>query len=109
MDNCPYHAIIQAMPFPFAVFNVRKNSWILTSFNRAFQSITKCSIGDSVEDFPFEIKEERSEIEIGQTWYSIHQFKYQPDAAVLFFYDVTAKHGFDSLLPQIMQKAAMCI
>ena len=109
MDTCPYRAIIQAMPLPFATFQVRKDSWILTAFNAAFQKLTDCTVGDAVDDFPFTIQDERSEIQLDAEWYLVYQFKFPPDMAVLFFHDITARRSFDSLLPEIMKQAAACI
>lgn len=109
MDTCPYRAIIQEMPFPFAVFHVRGNSWILTGYNVAFQNITGCAIGDSVEDFPFKMCDRHSEIELGGMWYSVYQFTFQSKDTVIIMHDITSRHSLYESLPWIISRAAACI
>jgi hypothetical protein len=88
---------------------VRGDSWILISFNQAFEELMHCAVGDSVNDFPFAIKAGRSEIAIGEDWYSVHQFAFQENKAVIIMHNTTKNHEFNLSLAQVVTKAAACI
>ena len=109
MDTCPYQLIVQTMPFPFALFKVRDDDWILASFNRAFQDLTNCRIGDSVVNFRFDPKELKSEFAINNRWYLAYSFLVSKSQLVVIMNDITEKHTFEDAIGQIVLKAAAII
>jgi len=106
MDTCPYQLIVQMMPFPFALFKVRDDDWILMSFNPAFQHVTDCKIGDSVVYFRFDPKELRSEFEIGGRWYTAYSFLVSKTQMAVIMHDITDRHTFEDVIGQIVLGAA---
>lgn len=106
MDGCPYQLIVQTMPFPFALFKVRDDDWVLSAFNRAFQELTECRIGDSVVNFRFDPNETKSEIEIKERWYVVYSFLATKSQLVVIMHDVTDKHTFEDAIGQIVLGAA---
>lgn len=106
MDACPYQLIVQMMPFPFALFKVRDDDWVLASFNRTFQDVTDCRIGDSVVNFRFDAKEMKSEFELYGRWYIAYSFLVSKTQLVVIMHDITDKHTFEEAIGQIVLRAA---
>lgn len=109
MDTCPYQLIVQTMPFPFALFRVREDDWILASFNGAFQDLTHCRIGDSVVNFRFDPKELKSEFGMNDRWYLAYSFLVSKSQLVVIMNDITEKRTFEDAIGQIVLKAAAVI
>lgn len=105
-DWCPYQLIVQIMPFPFALFKIRKTDWVLTSFNDAFKVLTNCEIGDCVTNFKFDIKEARSELMINGRWYAAYSFTVSKSQMAVIMYDITEKRTFEESVEQIVLGAA---
>jgi hypothetical protein len=106
MDTCPYQLIVQTMPFPFALFRVRDDDWVLTSFNKAFQEVTNCRMGDSVVNFRFDPKELKSEFGMDDRWYLAYSFLVSKSQLVVIMNDITEKHTFEEAISQIVLGAA---
>jgi len=109
-DLCPYRKILLEMQYPFAYFQKMKDDeWILIAFNRVFEQLFSCDVGDTVDRFPFEVKTGRSEVEIDGNWYSVYSFALDGGQMSLILHDITARRRIDEAIAQIFKTATVMI